>query len=147
MNKETSSRVSTIAARIMREQPTELQQVQPGSYNTLLAEAKTLAASCMSQDEHPGQAPRHEPSLVDRLLTEREALQEKHEKLLLFLDGGATGASAMQRHLLSLQLCAMTNYGDALDRRLEDFDFPTGDLEPFCGPGINNVGMENVDGE
>lgn len=54
MNKETSSRVSSIASTILSCEPTTA-PATPEEYNSLLAIAKTLAGSALSQDETPGQ--------------------------------------------------------------------------------------------
>lgn len=54
-NKETSSRVSSIAATILSCEPATSPTTQD-EYNSLLAIAKTLAGSALSQDETPGQA-------------------------------------------------------------------------------------------
>jgi hypothetical protein len=57
MHKETSSRVSTIAAHILNHAPIEpADSILADRFNTLLIDAKALAGSCMSQDETPGQA-------------------------------------------------------------------------------------------
>jgi hypothetical protein len=58
MHKETSSRVSSIAAEVMRTGPLNPNGTSNAAplFNKLLEHAKTLAGSCMSQDETPGQA-------------------------------------------------------------------------------------------
>jgi predicted kinase len=61
MNKETSSRVSTIAAEILRREPAQgiaSPEANVTAYNSLLEKAKILAGSAMSQDETPGQQPK-----------------------------------------------------------------------------------------
>jgi hypothetical protein len=63
MNKETSSRVSTIAAVIMNvDQPLPMVERSPGRF-CQHASMQTLAGSCMSQDETAGQAPE---TFIDR---------------------------------------------------------------------------------
>ena len=54
MDKETSSRVSSIAGTILNSEPAT-DNVPATQYNYLLDQAKTLAGSALSQDETPGQ--------------------------------------------------------------------------------------------
>lgn len=77
MNRETSDRVSSIAARIMQTHP-PITAGDPGPgipfiekrlYDELLADAKTLAGSVMSQDETAGTRP--EETFITRLQRER----------------------------------------------------------------------------
>lgn len=57
MNKETSSRVSSIAAEILQiEPPVAGDAISAGSYNLLLEKAQTVAGSALVQDETPGQS-------------------------------------------------------------------------------------------
>jgi len=55
MPKESSSEASTVASRILRRKPTEKPHISAHDYNLLLADAKMLAGSVMSQDETKGQ--------------------------------------------------------------------------------------------
>ncbi len=58
MDKETSPRVSSIAAKILDQGfliPEKHPDVDVLGFNALLADAKTLAGSALSQDETPGQ--------------------------------------------------------------------------------------------
>lgn len=113
---ETSSRVSSIAAAILSFEPV----TGPNSdeYNDLLEKAKTLAGSCLSQDETPGQEP---IDFLGRLQHEREQLNGRLEKLTNFL---ATDyprkASPIQMELLEAQRIHMSEYLAVLDARLAD---------------------------
>lgn len=53
MNKETSSRVSSIAGDILNVEPID-RDASKNEFNILLEKAKTLAGSALSQDETPG---------------------------------------------------------------------------------------------
>lgn len=117
-HKETSSRVSSIAANIlnMGEQATTIPNHD--LFNALLRDAKSLAGSCMSRDETPGQEP---IDFLGRLKHEREQLNSRLEKLTNFL---ATGyprkASPIQMELLEAQRIHMSEYLAVLDARLAD---------------------------
>lgn len=55
MDKETSSRVSTLAAKFLNFTLTELEGTSPEEREQLIEEMRTLAGSALSQDETPGQ--------------------------------------------------------------------------------------------
>jgi hypothetical protein len=90
MNKETSSRVSSIAARIMRanlnEQPADV--AANLTFQTLFHDAKILAGSCMSQDETPGQQPGPGPHKIPNEIhpapTEFSGAQIAQDQILHF---------------------------------------------------------------
>lgn len=114
---ETSSRVSSIAAAILSFEPV----TGPNSdeYNDLLEKAKTLAGSCLSQDETPGQAT--VKTFLDRLHEERDDLAEKLEKLTEDLASDKFNIIwTTQRVLLEAQRIHMSEYLAVLDARLAD---------------------------
>lgn len=118
-HKETSSRVSTIASDVLRTQPLTANHgnLVP-LFNKLLEHAKTLAGSCMSQDETPGKEPL---DFLGRLHVERNDLAEKLGKLTTFLAGDSfRRLPAIQRELLEAQRIHMSEYLAVLDARLAD---------------------------
>jgi hypothetical protein len=58
MHKETSSSVSTLAAHVLGLKPRTVGDASEEYFNDLLDKAKTLAGSCMSQDETKGPGPK-----------------------------------------------------------------------------------------
>lgn len=54
--KQSRSAMSSLAARVLRFKLTKLDRVAGADYNALLADAKALAGSVLSQDETKGQA-------------------------------------------------------------------------------------------
>jgi hypothetical protein len=123
MHKETSSRVSTIAANILQREPARgiaSPEANFTAYNALLEKAKILAASCMSQDETPGQQPPNYLSFLDRLHEERNDLAEKLEKLGTYIGKGFPGASERQKEMLVRQGSIMSEYLAVLDERIAD---------------------------
>lgn len=69
MDKETSSRVSAIAGQLINIKPerlAELYRDHPTDFTTLCDDIRTLAASCLSHDETPGQEKtkrKHKPEI------------------------------------------------------------------------------------
>jgi hypothetical protein len=118
MNKETSSRISHIAGVIMAAKADGNET--PDDFARLLQDAKRLAGSCMSQDEHAGQVPKHEPDFRERLKIEREELDERVTKLAKFMTDGAPGTTPLHKEMLGRQLIAMSEYLVVLDERLTD---------------------------
>lgn len=55
--KETSPEISAIASKMLRRKDARTPLVERSTYNELLAEARQLAASALSQDETKGRAP------------------------------------------------------------------------------------------
>ena len=118
MNKQTSDRVSSIAAGILDEEPvTGNRTVTADACNSLLAHAKTFAGSCLSQDETPGPRP---ANFLDRLRIEREDLNARLTKLTAFLETPTPDLSGHQRELLFVQASAMRSYLAVLDMRITD---------------------------
>lgn len=113
MNKETSSRVSTIAARIMRMTPEETNDPD------LLTAAKTLAASCMSQDETPGQE-KPAGDFLSRLKDEREELDRRLTALNSFLTHNPGKPSVRHNLMLVEQARLMSELLAVIDERLCD---------------------------
>jgi hypothetical protein len=121
MDKETSSRVSSIAANILQREPARgiaSPEANYTAYNALLEDAKILAGSCMSQDEMTGQA--IEKSFIDRLRDERSDLSQKLEKLGSFIAKRCPGASERQKEMLIRQGSIMSEYLSVLDERIAD---------------------------
>ncbi len=112
MDRETSSRVSSIASAVL-----QLLRDNPDHNSVSLSreDAQALAGSCLSQDETAGQEP---ADFVDRLKREREDLAGKVSKLGNFIDRGAPGVEDDHRELLHVQHSAMTSYLKILDMRL-----------------------------
>lgn len=120
MDRETSSRVSSIASEVLRTKPLDLNgtsNAQP-LFNKLLDHAKILAGSCLSQDQTPGQEPLN---FLARLKREREDLADKVSRLGNFIDRGSPGVEDDHRELLHIQHSAMTSYLKILDLRLAIF--------------------------
>lgn len=93
--------------------------VEKRIYEDLLAKAKTLAGSCLSQDETPGQekAPN---DFLTRLTLERAGLSGKLDALTLFLSRGQIPVTDRQKELLEAQRIHMSEYLAVLDARLAD---------------------------
>lgn len=116
---ETSSRVLTIASEILQREPAQRTDIATLAYNALLENAKTLAASYLSEDETPGQA--IVKTFLDRLHEERDDLAEKLEKLTEDLAGDKFNIIwTTQRILLKQQRIFMSEYLVVLDARLAD---------------------------
>lgn len=123
MDKQTSSRVSTIAAKVLRAKPRTVGDASEAYFNELLADAKILAGSCMSQDETPGQGP--VTTFLDRLKTEHAQLSGRHDALTLTLSRETPQIPPKQRKLLEAQFIAMTEYRRILEMRLALIDTDT----------------------
>jgi hypothetical protein len=125
MDKETSAHVSSLAAKYLRFETIQLteicQDLNGMDPRTLCEDIRTLAASCLSQDETPGQ---DEPTLLGRLKIEHAHLSRKLDRLTKFIGAGAPEVSPMQLQLLSVQHSAMTVYLRVLQMRLTDLDRP-----------------------
>jgi hypothetical protein len=78
---------------------------------------KTLAGSCLSQDETPGQKP---ATFLDRLKAEHAQLTERHAALTLFLSRHHPEVSDEQLRLMETQVLAMGVYRLVLEMRLTD---------------------------
>lgn len=127
MNKQTSSRVSSIAGRLqhltldtvrvlVHQHDNDTRENTPTLEN-LVSDIHALAGSALSQDETPGQEP---TNFLDRLKCERGDLNVKVTKLEHFIERGCPGISDAQRQLLDVQFSAMTAYLHTLDMRLTD---------------------------
>jgi hypothetical protein len=147
MDKETSARVSTIAANVLDLEPFTVDTIPASVYNGLLTDAKSLAGSCMSQDETPGQFA--EETWIDRLHREFEELQARLQKLSGFLIRGAPGISDEQRELLNCQQDAMRLYHAVLKMRLKDLPAPTKDQHalPLASESRTTARQDDVERE
>jgi uncharacterized protein YjiS (DUF1127 family) len=127
MHKETSSRVSSIAARILNtHQVSVVTNPSPGIpfiekrlYDDLLNDAKTLAASCMSQDETPGQE-KLAGDFHSRLKNERKDLDERLTALNSFLTHNPGHPNPRHHSMLREQARLMSELLAVIDERLCD---------------------------
>lgn len=128
MNKETSSRVSTLAAEVLRTTAPiavgpnvsgGIEFIEKRIYEELLEKAKTLAASCMSQDETPGQE-KPKGDFHSRLKDEREDLDRRLTALNSYLTHNLGKPNPRHYELLQRQAGAMSEYLVIIDERLAD---------------------------
>jgi uncharacterized protein YjiS (DUF1127 family) len=120
MNKQTSSRVSTIAAQVLSISHVEAgENVDGNDYNDLLDHAKTLAGSCMSQDETPGNA---QPAgdFHSRLKEERADLERRLIALNSYLSHNPGHPNPRHNAMLTEQARLMSELLAVLDERLCD---------------------------
>lgn len=121
MDRETSSRVSSIASNILQREPAQgiaSPEANVSAYNSLLADAKILAGSCLSQDETTGQEP---IDFIGRLKHERAQLSDRLDKLTNFIASeGFRKLAQVQKELLEAQRIHMGEYLHVLDTRLAD---------------------------
>ena len=124
MNKETSSRVSSIASRYLNYSVGDLRDDagQPEDHiQTVCDEIQTLAGSALSQDETPG----HEPAPQDfftRLKLEYAQLSGMLDALSLFLGRDHPEISDDQMALLRAQHSIMLAYKYVLKLRITDIE-------------------------
>lgn len=122
MNKETSSRVSSIAANVLQMDaltPTGPDDKITDEFNNLLIDAKILAGSALSQDETAGTRP--EETFLTRLQRERDDLDDRLGKLVDFIHGDKF-ETLTHRHrvMLDEQNRLMSELLAVLDERLCD---------------------------
>jgi hypothetical protein len=125
MHKETSSRVSSIAARILNtHQVSVVTDPRPGIpfiekrlYDDLLNDAKTLAASCMSQDETPGQE-KPAGDFHSRLKDERADLDRRLTALNSYLMHNPGHPNPRHNAMLQKQARLMSELLAVIDERL-----------------------------
>ena len=124
MDKETSNRVSSIAAKLINITPAMLDTLSSSEkpeLEILCAEIRALAGSALSQDETSGQEPRVF-GFINRLKAEHAHLSEKLDVLTTFIGRGMPNVSNAQQQLLSVQHGAMTVYLRILQMRLADLE-------------------------
>lgn len=126
MSKETSSRVSGIAAKIMRHEPATPQTLSVGSFNELLGDAKILAGSCLSQDETPGQQ-QPKGDFLSRLKDEREDLERRLIALNSYLAHNPGHPNPRHNAMLTEQARLMSELLSVLDERLSDLETTDGE--------------------
>lgn len=119
MNKETSSRVSSIAAAILRAPLRKVGDASEEHFNELLSDAKILAGSVLSQDETPGQEP---STWLDRLKLEHAGISGKLDALTFLLARGNPEIPAEQIALMEVQHSTMAVYKRVLEIRLSMID-------------------------
>jgi hypothetical protein len=117
MHKETSSRVSSIAANVLSFEPVTGPMSE--EYNELLSMAKTLAGSCMSQDETPGQA-KPAGDFRTRLKDEREDLDRRLTALNSYLMHNPGHPSPRHNAMLTEQARLMSELLAVIDERICD---------------------------
>lgn len=121
MNKQTSSRVSTIAANILQiEDWGDPAQVPATEYNNLLADAKILAGSVLSQDETPGQQNSDEPDFLVRLRGERADLDRRLSALTGYLSREPGKPNPRHNDMLVRKANLMSELLAVLDERIAD---------------------------
>lgn len=128
-SRETSSRVSTIASQLTdfdSEQFMALADGEPGrraEREEFCEHVRALAGSALSQDETPGQV---EEKIFDNLFTrlkaERDELDDRLGKLVLFIGKGALGTTSRHRAMLNEQSKLMSDLLAVLDERICDLD-------------------------
>jgi hypothetical protein len=119
MHKETSSRVSTIAATVLAIKPVPAGAVDFIVFNELLADAKALAGSCMSQDETPGQE-KPAGDFHSRLKDERADLDRRLTALNSYLMHNPGHPSPRHNAMLQKQAGLMSELLAVIDERLAD---------------------------
>lgn len=123
MNKETSSRVSSIAGEILNVEPID-RDASKNEFNILLEKAQTLAGSALSQDKTPGQ----ETAAGDfftRLKDEREDLDRRLTALNSYLNspiGHKETVTPWHRKMLEEQSRLMSDLLAVLDERIADIE-------------------------
>lgn len=123
MDKETSSRVSGLAAAYMQVTGEKLVRMTADDMEGTANDIRTLAGSALSQDQTPGQVTgKAGESFIDRLNREAAELSGRIDALSLFIQRGrmATGVSKLQWAMLTVQLDAMRAYQRILNLRLAD---------------------------
>jgi hypothetical protein len=137
MHKETSSRVSTIAARLVHLTGDAVcvlvhqHDAGPGAaavnadnsptLATFVSDVRTLAASCMSQDETPG-TDKPKGDFYSRLKDEREDLDRRLGALNSALTHNPGHPNARHFALLEMQSKRMTDLLAVLDERIADIE-------------------------
>lgn len=124
MNKQTSSRVSSIAARLINFDVNDAQELRivgtSDDITEFCSDVRTLAASALGQDETPGQAIPIADNLHMRLQRERDDLDRRLGKLIDFLNRGAPGTTPRHKAMLDEQNRLMSELLAILDERLCD---------------------------
>lgn len=124
-HKETSSRVSSIAASWLDTNADEIRaNFNNDDYIETLADVvRTLAGSALSQDETSGQS-EAKGDFFDRLKAEREELYTRMRNLGKFMSADKKSAILSDSHakLLGRQLTLMHNLLSVLDERIADIE-------------------------
>jgi uncharacterized protein YjiS (DUF1127 family) len=115
--KETSARISHIAGVVMN--ATADGAETPEDFARLLADAKRLAGSCMSQDETPGQE-KPKGDFHSRLKDEREDLDRRLTALNSYLTHNPGHPNPRHNAMLTEQARLMSELLAILDERLCD---------------------------
>jgi hypothetical protein len=119
-HKETLSRVSSIAAHYLKQNTREIEILIETNQAGVIEDIRTLAASCLSQDETSGQE-KPTGDFFSRLKAERADLSGKLDGLSRFLRCGP--GKGMDRHhwlMLERQGQIMSEYLAVLDERIAD---------------------------
>lgn len=128
MDKETSARVSTIAAGLTNFRPPDFIEIvdsaDPDKVAEHCANVRALAGTALVQDRTLGQQP---AGFLDRVKAEHANLAAKHDALTLFLDRETPDdISPAHRSLLELQKSSMGIYRRVLEMRIEDLESDNG---------------------
>jgi hypothetical protein len=124
MTKETSSRVSTIASRLVHTTGDTIVHAYRGGFlkcQELADEIKILAGSCMSQDETPGQD-KPAGDFHTRLKDEREDLDRRLTALNSYLMHNPGHPSPRHNAMLTEQARLMSELLAVIDERLCDIE-------------------------
>lgn len=130
MNKETSSRVSSIAARLVHVNAETIRIVGTNGSNgpsdlahptpeKLAEDIRTLAASALGQDEHAGQ---DKPDFFTRLKDERDDLDRRLAALNSYLTHNPGHPSPAHAEMLKRQAVSMSELLAILDERIADIE-------------------------
>lgn len=154
-SKETSSRVSTIAAGLTNFSPPDLIAIVDSDEPDIIAEhcekVRTLAACALSQDETPGQE-KVSVNFFDRLKNEREDLDTRLIALNSYLTNNPGHPNARHRPMLVRQAELMSELLAVLDERICDLAIGARSTEDRSHNGMGHdveqaVGSEITDAE
>lgn len=134
MDKETSSRVSTIAGPYVHFGQADLQVAMRNdqSQSELVTAIRAMAGSCMSQDQTPGQE-QPKGDFYSRLKDEREDLDRRLIALNSYITHNPGHPSPRHHNMLERQAMLMSEFLAVLDERIADIEI--------------SRRSENVDGE
>jgi hypothetical protein len=122
MNKETSAHISSIAASLIHFGQADLHAIlagTPDEQGELVTKIRALAASCMSQDETPGQE-KPTGDFHSRLKDEREDLDRRLTALNSYLMHNPGHPNPRHNAMLVEQARLMSELLAVIDERLCD---------------------------
>jgi hypothetical protein len=128
MDRETSARVSGIASRLLNFTTTDFLAIANGApdykgptIGGFCDDVRTLAGSCMAQDETPGQE-QPKGDFFSRLKDEREDLDRRLIALNSFLTHNPGHPNARHYEMLRKQATIMSELLSVLDERIADIE-------------------------